>query len=355
VEKTKSDRVSTSYAPIFELTRGQIVESQHFGAFAVVDSTGKLLASHGNPQLVTYLRSTAKPFQALPFIERNGDSYFNLTPKEIAILCASHSGTDAHVETVKGIQAKIGVTVDDLLCGFHYPYHQATADALKLRGELPTPYRHNCSGKHTGMLAHAKLRELPTANYIATTHPVQQSILHVFAEMCDIVPEKVELGIDGCSAPNFAIPLYNAAYGYARLCDPHGLAPERAAACQRITTAMTSHPDMVGGPDRFDTKLMEIGQGRIVVKGGAEGYQGIGLLPGAIGPNSPSIGIALKISDGDSSGRARHGASLEILRLLGALSNEELEQISDFGPQKNLYNFRKLEVGKSRTTLTFQS
>ncbi len=340
--------------PLFELTRGRIVESQHYGAFAVVDAHGKLLAAHGDPNLVTYLRSTAKPFQALPFIERGGDSHFGFSPKELALMCASHSGTEEHVETVKAMQSKAGVTIEDLMCGFHYPYHEPTADAMKMRGELPTPYRHNCSGKHTGMLAHAKMRGLPTENYIAFDHPIQRNILDAFAKTCDIAPEKVELGIDGCSAPNFAIPLYNAALGYARLCDPHGLPAERAAACRRITAAMTTHPGMVGGPERFDTTLMEVGAGQIVAKGGAEGYQGIGLLPGALGPDSPGIGIALKISDGDPSGRARHGAALEILRLLGALSGEELAQIAAFGPHKTLRNFRKLEVGESRPNFTFQ-
>lgn len=343
-----------AYEPLFELTRGKIIESQHFGAFAVVDSNGRLLASGGDPHLVTYLRSTAKPFQALPFIERGGDTLYHLTPKEVALMCASHSGTPEHVETVKAMQSKIGVTPNDLLCGFHYPYHQPTADSMKARGEQPTPYCHNCSGKHTGMLAHAKMRGLPTDNYIALEHPIQQSILQTFAEMCSLAPETVELGIDGCSAPNFATPLYNAALGYARLCDPRGLPTQRAAACQRITAAMTQHPDMVGGPQRFDTTLMTVGRGRIIAKGGAEGYQGLGLLPGALAPNSPGIGIALKISDGDSSGRARHGAALEILRLLGAISEDELSQMADFGPRKTLRNFRGLVVGESRPNFTIQ-
>lgn len=342
------------YTLLFELTRGRIVESQHFGAFAIVDAHGNLLAAHGDPYLVTYLRSTAKPFQALPFIERGGDTHFGFTPKEIALMCASHSGTDEHVETVKTMQSKVGVTADDLLCGFHYPYHEPTADAMKARGEQPTPHRHNCSGKHTGMLAHAKMRGLPTENYIAFTHPIQQDILETFAAMCGIDPEKVELGIDGCSAPNFAVPLYNAALGYARLCDPRGLPPARAAACQRITSAMMAHPNMVGGPERFDTRLMEVAHGRIVVKGGAEGYQGMGLMPGALGPNSPGVGIALKISDGDPSGRARHAVALEILHQLGALSDAQLELLADFGPRKTLRNFRKLDVGESRPSFTFQ-
>ena len=341
-------KVVNQYQPVFELTRGRIVECIHFGAVAVVDSHGHLLASLGDPQLVTFLRSSAKPFQALPFIERGGHKKFSLTPREIALMCSSHSGTDEHVEAVKGMQAKIGVNVNDLMCGVHYPVHEASADAMKVRGELPTAYRHNCSGKHTGMLAHASLRGAPLENYVDFHHPVQESILLAFSEMCGLTTDEVELGIDGCSAPNFAVPLYNAAFGYARVCDPFEHSPERAAACQTISSAMMANPDMVGGPGRFDTALLQAGNGRILVKGGAEGFQSVGLLPGALGPDSPGIGIAIKISDGDASDRARHGVTLAILQSLGALNADQLAQLAAFGPSIQLENYRKLKVGFSR-------
>lgn len=338
------------YLPIFETTRGNITESVQFGAAAVVDSHGRLLALLGDPQAVTFLRSTAKPFQALPFVEHDGPKAYGFNVEETAILCASHSGTDEHVATVKSMHHKAGLTLEDLQCGSHYPYHAATADEMKVRGETPTAYRHNCSGKHTGMLAYAKLRGLPTETYLAPEHPIQQEILHTFALACDMPVEQVVVGIDGCSAPNFASPLYNAALGYARLCDPFGLPAPRARACQQLTRAMTSAPRMVGGPDRFDTKLMELGKGRIVVKGGAEGYQGVGLLPGALEAGSPGLGIAIKISDGDPSGRARHAVTLAILQALGALTEDDLQQLADFGPARSLYNFRKLRTGESRPT-----
>jgi L-asparaginase II len=342
------NKMINPYQPVFELTRGRIVECVHFGAAAIVDIRGHMLACLGDPHTVTFLRSSAKPFQALPFIEYGGAEKFGLTPREIALMCSSHSGTDEHVEAVKGMQVKIGVGVTDLLCGMHYPFHDATSDAMKVRGELPSPYRHNCSGKHTGMLAHARLRGLPLDNYIDFHHPVQESILQTFSEMCALPIEKVELGIDGCSAPNFAVPLYNAALGYAHLCDPHDLTPERAAACHTISAAMMANPDMVGGPGRFDTALMQAGKGRILAKGGAEGFQSIGLLPGTLGVDSPGIGIAIKISDGDPSDRARNGVAMAILQSLGVLSPEQLVQMAAFGPQIQLENYRKLKIGVSR-------
>jgi L-asparaginase II len=339
---------ASDYHPCLELTRGEVVESIHFGAIAVVDTAGRLVAGYGNANTCTYLRSTAKPFQALPFIERGGHLAYDLSLAEIALLCASHSGTDQHVATVQAIQAKTGVLETSLLCGTHPPIHEPTAQVLQQRGENPGPNRHNCSGKHTGMLAFARLEGWPEDDYIDPDHPVQQAILDTFAEMCNLPKTEIEIGIDGCSAPNFAVPLRSAALAYARLCDPNGLHAERAEACRAITVAMTAHPEMVGGPDRFDTCLMQVTRGRLLAKAGAEGYQGIGLLPDALGRGSPALGIALKISDGDLKGRARPAVVLEVLNQLGAFSSEELEALSQFGPRLPIYNWRKLAVGEAR-------
>ncbi|MDD2696350.1 MAG: asparaginase [Anaerolineales bacterium] len=352
-----------AHLPLFELTRGltapeeQTVESVHYGAIAVADARGRLLAWYGDPQMVTYLRSTAKPFQALPFIESKGHEHYGLTPREIAVICASHSGSDEHVSVVREIQRKTGVKEEDLLCGVHPISHEETLKAMAQRGEALSPNRHNCSGKHTGMLASARMRHLPTQDYISADHPLQVHIRETFAEMCVLPTHKVMVGIDGCSAPNFAVPLFNAALGFARLCDPTGgeVAPAaRQAACNAIVQAMTSHPDMVAGPGRFDTLLMQAGGGKILSKGGAEGYQGIGLLPGALSPGSPALGIAIKISDGDPSSRAVRATSLEVLRQLGALSPAQLESLQSFGPRFPVTNWRKLAVGVARPCFTLQ-
>jgi L-asparaginase II len=336
------------YRPVFEATRGGIVESVHYGAIAIVNAAGELLAGYGDPDTVTFLRSSAKPFQALPFIEKGGDRFFNFSEREIALICASHSGTDEHVKVVSGMQKKIGVTEADLMCGVHPPHHEGTRLELLKRGEQPTQNRHNCSGKHTGMLAHAIMRHLPIQDYINIHHPVQQSILKAFAEMCNLPEDRVVVGIDGCSAPNFAVPLRSAAWALARLCDPTGLPDERAQACRKITHSMTSNPDMVGGPGRFDTLLMELASGRILCKGGAEGYQALGLLPGAVEPGSPALGIAFKISDGDAPDRARPLVAVELLRQIGALSAKEAEQLAAFGPHP-IKNFAGLTVGEYRS------
>jgi L-asparaginase II len=349
--------VKGEHQPVFELTRGTIVESTHYGSVAVVDSNGRLLAWFGDPSVVTFMRSSAKPLQVLPFIEQGGDQAFHLTSKEIAIMCASHEGSDEHVDVIKGIQAKIGVQESDLLCGTHLLTHLPTVEAMKNRGESLSPNRNNCSGKHTGMLAHARMRGLPIADYINPDHPVQKTILAAFSEMCGMEPEQVKIGTDGCSAPNFAIPLSNAALGFARLCDPRDLFQKRAAACRRITSAMMANPVMVSGTGRFDTRIMEVCSKRIVAKGGAEGYMALGIIAGAMGAGSPGIGIVFKISDGDLAvrdaegifhNRVRPAMALEILRQLGCVSEKELEALAEFGPVRPVINGRRIVVGESR-------
>jgi L-asparaginase II len=335
------------YLPVFELTRGEVVESVHFGAFAIVNSFREIVASHGDPNLNSFLRSSAKPFQALPFIEQEGHIYWHFSKKEIAIMCASHSGTDEHLNVLSSMQLKINVTQDDLLCGVHPPVDEPTREALLARSEAPTPNRHNCSGKHTGMIAFAKFINSPIDNYIDHSHPVQKQILQTFSEMCDVGIDEVAVGIDGCSAPVFAVPLWKAAYGYARLCDPHNLSPQRAAACRIITDAMMSHPDMVSGPGKFDTRLMEVTRGKILSKGGSEGYQQIGIMPNGIKPGSPGLGIAIKISDGDAKNRTRPALALEILRQLGAITKSELGELTDFGPRYPVKNWRNIVVGEA--------
>jgi L-asparaginase II len=207
------------------------------------------------------------------------------------------------------------------------------------------------------MLAHARMRGLPLENYLSLDHPVQKDILSTFAAMCKLPVDQVELGTDGCSAPNFAVPLYNAALGFARMCDPRDLPEERAQACRKITSAMTAFPEMVSGYGEFDEQLMKTGNGRIVCKRGAEGYQIVGVLPGTRGADSPGLGIAIKATDGDASrmgmnlestNRVRPAVTVEILRQLGVLSSEQEQALAGFGPQKSITNHRGIVTGMSR-------
>ena len=341
---------------LFETTRGDMVESVHYGSIAIVDSNGKLIASQGDPNMVAFLRSSAKPFQALPFAERGGMEHFNFTPRELSISCASHEGSDMHVQTVEAMQKKVGIEENHLQCGTHMPGDVNAFKSLIMKDQMPAANRNNCSGKHTAMLACARMRELPLENYLDIDHPIQQEILASFAEMCLIPSDEIQLGVDGCSAPNFAVPLYNAALGMARFCDPHELSSARAEACRKITSAMTAYSEMVSGYGEFDCELMKTGDGMIVCKRGAEGFQIVGLLPGSLGKDSPGIGIAFKVSDGDAShrninlesgNRVRPAVTLEILRQLGALSSKQEQALSQFGPVKSIQNHRGIVTGRS--------
>ena len=329
------------------------MESVHFGAFAVVNPHGDLLASHGDPESITYLRSSAKPFQALPFIEQGGDSHFGLTEVEIAILCASHSGTDEHVAVVRSMHHKMGIIEGLLQCGTHHPGDTETWLAMQIRREAPLPVRHMCSGKHTGMLGYAKMTGASLSDYLSLDHPVQQAILKALAEMASYPVDQVVIGIDGCSAPNFTLPLRNAALAMARLCQPDGLHATRASACRRISTAMLGQPDMIAGPRKLDTELISNTHGKVIAKGGAEGYQILGVMPDAIEPGSPALGIAIKIADGDAESRARGLVSYEILGQLGALSTTEMQSLQKYGPRR-IFNFAKLDVGEYRSAFSIK-
>jgi L-asparaginase II len=330
-----------------ELTRGNITESLHFGAAAVVDSGGRLLAGLGNPEAVTFLRSTAKPLQAITLVEDGGIDHFGFTDEEVSLMCASHCGTDHHASVAASIQAKAGVGEGDLLCGIHNPLDRQTYKAMILRGEQSTANRHQCSGKHSGMLANCVLHGFPTGDYIDPEHPLQRMVKEANAEMWEIDPDDIEMGIDGCSVPVFAVPLKNAALGFARLVDPHALPEKRRLACARITQAMTRHPKMVAGDGWFDTELMRAGHGTLVTKMGAEGFQSVGVFPGVSSPWPLGLGIALKIEDGDLRGKIASLVAVEVLRQLGVLSMQQLEALKRFYTRP-IYNWRKLEIGEMR-------
>jgi L-asparaginase II len=321
-----------SYLPLFQTTRGEVVESVHYGAIAIVDISGNLYAHYGNPNAINFLRSSAKPFQSIPLVEMNGLEIFNITEEELAITCASHSGTDRHLKIIHGLQQKIGISEGDLLCCTHQPFDPATRAILRDRGEHPSPNHHNCSGKHTGMLAQAKLLGENLKKYTEIGHPVQQHIRNVFAEMCSLEPSQISVGRDGCSVPAFGVPLHHAAWGWARLVNPEGLSVSRKNACQKITSAMTTYPFQVAGSGRLDTRLMNVAAGKIISKAGAEAFQSAGIPKNVLSPGSPALGIALKIADGDQGKRAKRAIMIEILNQLGVLKPDQQKTLSDLGP-----------------------
>lgn len=341
----------SEHIPLVEVTRGRVIESIHFGSLCVLRPDGAIVMSLGDITTPFFLRSSAKPFQALAFLERGGAEHYKLKPREIAIICASHSGTPEHVRVLEKLQEKASIQESQLQCGVHAPYHRKSAEQLILNGAALHPNLNNCSGKHTGMLSFAKMIGAPLENYLEISHPVQQAILMTFAEMCSVNPQSVELGTDGCTAPVFAVPLPAAALGYARLCQPDDLAPQRAHACRLITSAMPTHADMVAGPERFDTDGMFAGKGAFISKLGAEGYRAMGILPGKARGVSGGLGIAIKISDGDPTSRATSVIAMAILNALGILNDEKSAQLKPYD-ERPVTNWQGKEVGEIRLTKT---
>ena len=345
--------VCAGFEPLVELTRGGIVESVHLGALAAVDSEGKLLAAYGNPDMVSFPRSSMKPFQALPLVENGGIETYGLTEEELAVICSSHTGTDEHVQVLKSIHQKVGLKLSDLQCGVHWPSDKKTSFEMRSRGEEPDAFRHNCSGKHSGMLAQAKLLEQSLDDYLTPVHLVQQNIREAVASMCGIHRDDMLFGVDGCSAPVYAMPLSSFAWASARLVDPTELDEGRQDACHRISQAMTAHPYMVAGLERVDSTLMDVMAGKVIAKGGAEGYQMIGIKPGELGQGSKGLGIAFKIADGDLNRRATHLVIVELMKALGFVEEMESDAFADFN-QPVIRNFRGIEVGNVRLARPIQ-
>ena len=299
--------------PAVVVTRGGYVESVHHAAVAVVRSDGTLLYSLGDPTLVTFTRSSAKPFQALAVVESGALDQYGFTPRELALMCASHNGQPYHTQTAAHMLGRIGLTADDLRCGVHMPFHGPTASAMRQAGEPATPIHNNCSGKHAGMLALSKYLGALDHDYRDPAHPVQQMNLANLADLAEVAPETIQVGVDGCSVPTFGLPLQAAAHAFARLVDTRSLPSPRAEAAGRIVSAMQTYPEMVGGDDRFDTWLMSNIPG-LISKIGAEGYQGM-----AVQRDGEALGIVARIADGDVANRAQAPLVMEVLRQLDLL------------------------------------
>ena len=327
---------------LVEVWRGQMVESLHRGDVAVVDSHGNLLYYAGDPQRVTYARSSAKPLQALPMVESGAVDSFHMTDEEIALACASHSGEEQHVLRILAFLSRIGIPPEKLRCGTHAPYSQPAFELLLKRGEEYTAIHNNCSGKHSGMLAFAKFLNADLDSYLLLEHPIQQRILQVVSEMSEVNKDQIELGVDGCGVPVFGLPVQNLALAFAKLADPSELQPDRATAVRRIVTAMMKYPHLVAGTERFCTGLMEAGQGQVLGKAGAEGVYCAGIP-------AEGIGICVKVDDGNS--RAAYPVVVETLRQLSLVSEEALAALEGFR-NPILQNHQGTVVGELKPVFT---
>ena len=322
-------------APVgVEVYRGEVVECVHRVHLAVVDGAGNLVHAVGDPDLVTYLRSAAKPFQALPLVTSGAADAFGLSEEELAIACGSHAGEPRHVAVVEDMLARAGLDGTHLKCGTHGPRNQVARAALA--GGRATPLHHNCSGKHAGMMLVQKHLGADPSRYLEPDEPVQRAILAAVAEVAGVTASSIRVATDGCSVPNFALPLRNIALLFARLAMPQGASKENAEALTRIARAMSRHPEMVAGTQMLDSDLMGASEDRLVAKAGAEGVQGVGDL-------ASGMGLALKVEDGN--GRAVGPAAVEALRQLSWLEGRAFEVLGDWW-MPAVKNWAGLTVGR---------
>jgi L-asparaginase II len=316
-------------APLVEVRRGSITESRHRGHVVAVDGDGQIVAGLGAPETLTYLRSSAKPFQAVPLVASGAAERFGFNESEIAVACASHSGEPIHVETVALMMEKIGLSEDALKCGTHEPFSVEETRRLRERGLPPHVLQNNCSGKHAGMLALALHMGAPIETYDQPDNPVQLAIGRTVEQFSGVPREDLAVGVDGCGVPVFGVTVRAMALMYARLVRPPRDWDERTSvACARIVDAMTSHPEIVGGTvERLDTEMMRATEGALISKVGAEGVYTVGVLPCAGWPKG--LGLALKIEDGEDR-RARPTVVIESLRQLGVLKGEAYEAVKPY-------------------------
>jgi L-asparaginase II len=309
----------------------------------IVSGAGEIIATLGNPETVTFWRSSAKPFQTLPFLTSGAAEQFGFSEKEIALACGSHSGESFHVETAKKMLDRAGFDETNLNCGAHKPFDEKTDEQMIRKGEKPTQLHNNCSGKHTAMLAFAKYIGADIKTYEQLENPIQQKVLETVSLFTDVPENKIKIGIDGCALPNFALPLSAMARAFAKLiCPPENFDDRLRDACRQIVSAMISFPEMIGGTRRLDTLLMQAARGKIISKVGAEGVYLAGVLPNE--QWKTGLAIAFKIEDGDDQ-RARAVVAIELLRRLGILNESNDEKLREFSPIM-LKNRRGETVGK---------
>ncbi len=323
---------------LIEVTRGPLVESWHRGAVAVAAPSGALALSLGDVSRPVYPRSAVKALQALPLIESGAADRFEFGPAEIALACGSHAGTERHTHLAAAMLARAGLATDDLCCGAHMPLGSSAANALIAAGRSPSQLHNNCSGKHAGMLATAVHLGEPTEGYCEVDHPVQKRVHEALADITGMPLGADVRGIDGCSVPNWAMPLSVMARAFARLVTGEGMSPQRRAAVARILDACWEYPDMVAGKSRADTVVMRALPRRVFMKTGAEGVY-CGAFP------ELGLGFALKLDDGAK--RAAAGAAT-------ALVESVYPAARGLMPVGAIKTWHGVEVGEVRSSALFE-
>lgn len=322
--------------PLAVTYRGGRIDALHHGSVVVTDAAGTVLFAVNDPHYVAYLRSSSKMLQAIPVIMSGAAERFGFTASEVAICCASHSAADYHLDAVKSILRKIGLTEAELRCGAQTPSDQQEIERLILAHEKPSQLHNNCSGKHAGMLAVCVTKGWPTDNYIAPDHPLQQWILDIIAEYTGLDRDGIPWAVDGCSLPTFYMPISAIATALARFV---AKAAAGDGAARQILDALADHPEMIYEFGGFDSELIRVMGGHGIAKRGAMAIYVVGMETEAYGP----IGIAVKMDDGNITPMSP--IVMRVLEKLDVLSAAQREELARFRTIE-LENLRNIHVGE---------
>ncbi len=302
-----------------------------------VGASGKIERSCGDAETLVILRSAVKPFTLIALVESGAADEFELTKPELALLASSHSGEDLHVRTLQAVFRRAGVSQALLACGTEgMPLDALTAARLARDGDRPSPIRHMCSGYHAVSILLSRHAGWSLEDYWRPEHPSQRASRNALARVFGVKADPMQTAVDSCGLLTYAFPLADLARAYALLAEPTAVAGDGqqgsiAKALTRIRDAMLASPEMVAGTrDRLDTALGKALPGRLIAKGGAEGVRGVALMPGSRGPGSGAAGLALKIEDGDRSGRASHAVTMEALWQLRVVDERTLRQLGHY-------------------------
>jgi L-asparaginase II len=325
--------MTTDNPTLAVVTRGRLVECVHRGAIAIARPNGDLVMALGDVQRPVYPRSAIKAIQALPLIESGAADRFGFGASEIALACASHSGSSAHVTVAEHMLTRAGRSEHDLACGAHVPMGDAESEAFRASRTTASQLHNNCSGKHAGMVCLACHLGEPTEGYTDPRHPIQRRIHKLLEELSGATIGNDQVGVDGCSAPNFALPLAGLAQAFARFGTGEGLPPGRREAAARIARSCWAAPEMVAGQGRLDTRLMSARPGKVFTKTGAEGVY-CAFVP------ELGFGIAIKADDG-----AKRASETMVSAVLGRLDPD----VRSVAPEvTELRNWRGTHVGEIR-------
>jgi L-asparaginase II len=317
--------------------RGSWVESQHRGAWVLVDSSGGVLDGAGDFGRAIFSRSSVKSMQALPLLETGAAEHFSYTDAELALALASHNAEPCHTQGVAAILARLGLSPADLQCGPQPASDPETRSDMERRGEKPSALHNNCSGKHAGFLALAKHLGVPTQRYLDPASESQRLVRAALEAMTGVEPGELTIAVDGCSAPTFRLPLARLATGIARVANPEGLPEPRRAACLRMARAVERNPELIAGRHkRLCTDLVKASQGRLFPKIGGEAVY-------VVGVRARDRGLAIKIDDGST--RGLHALVLALLERFEFLGPAELGALASWR-EPTLRNWSGLEIGR---------